>query len=187
MSNQPEATSASSSREKVATFMRLGGWACFWSQLVLGVVSIGMLLVASSSLGSANAASGGGLLFAWLGLGMLGFSIFLAFRYPQLARKLRSPTPSQRPTRADTTQQVRMALISNTTGMFISLMAAEAIGGTLFIKFLSQPQSSIATVESMRQFVQPLEILGVLGNIHTIFAHFLGIAAALLLLNEIHK
>lgn len=189
MSNQPEATSATSSRERVAKFMRLGGWACFWSQLVLAVISALILVFALFALpnSQANAGSGGGLLFAGLGLAALGFSIYLAFRYPQLARKLRSATPSQRPTRADTTQQVRMALISNMTGMLLTLLGAESINGILLAKSLSQPTSLFQATGNLREFIQPLDIFLVLGNTHTIFAHFLGIAAALLLLNEIHK
>jgi len=189
MSNQPDSSSASSAREKVAKYLRLGGWVCFWSQLALAVISALILLFALFSLPNSqtNAGSGGGLLFAGLGLAALGFSVYLAFRYPQLARKLRSPTPSLRPTKADTTQQVRMALISNMTGMLLTLVGAESINGILLAKSLSQPSALIQATGSLREFIQPLDIFLVLGNTHTIFAHFVGIAAALLLLNEIHK
>ncbi|NEP41217.1 MAG: DUF3611 family protein [Okeania sp. SIO2H7] len=189
MSNQPNSSSASSAREKVAKFMRLGGWACFWSQLALAVISALILVFALFSLGESNtnAGSGGSLFFAGLGLAALGFSIFLAFRYPQLARKLRSPTPSLRPTKADTTQQVRMALIANMTGMFLTLLGAESFSGILLAKSLSQPQGLIQTTGNVRDFIEPLDIFLVLGNTHTIFAHFVGIAVALWLLNEIHK
>lgn len=189
MSNQPDSSSASSAREKVAKYMRLGGWACFWSQIVLAVISALILLFGLFSLpnSKANAGSGGGLLFAGLGLAALGFSIYLAFRYPQLAKKLQSPTPSLRPTKADTTKQVKMALISNMTGMLLTLLGAEALNGILLAKSLSQPQSLIQTTGNLRDFIQPLDIFLVLGNTHTIVAHFVGIAAALLLLNQIHK
>ena len=92
--------------EQVARALRLGGWTCFWVQLVLGVISGIIFLFAVVALPGqkTGAGSGGGLFFAVCGLVVLGFSIYLAFRYTRLARQLRSPTSSLRPSRADTTQ-----------------------------------------------------------------------------------
>lgn len=189
MSNLSDSSSLPPAVEKVAKTLKIGGWACFWIQIVLAVISALILLFAFFSLqtSEANPGSGGGLFFGLLGLGALGFSIYLAFGYPRLGRKLRSPTPSLRPTRADTTKQVRMALISNMLGMVFTVIGAQAFNGVLFAKALSQPQLFINTAANSGDLIQPLDILLVLGNTHTITAHFVGIAAAIWLLDQIHK
>ena len=174
---------------QVANALRLGGWICFWVQLVLGIISAIIFLFAVVALPGqkTGAGSGGGLFFAVCGLVVLGFSIYLAFRYTRLARQLRSPTPSLRPSRADTTQQVKRTLIANLTGMTLTLFGAEAIGGILLGKSLARPQVFIETTANLREFIQPLDIFIVLGNTHMIVAHFVGIVAGLFLLDRVYK
>jgi hypothetical protein len=175
--------------KQVANALRFGGWACFWIQLVLGIISGLIFLFALVALPGqkAGAGSGGGLFFAACGLVVLGFSIYLAFRYTRLAKQLRSPTPSLRPTRADTTQQVKKTLIANLIGMSLTLFGAEAIGGILLGKSLVSQQVFINPTANLRDFIQPLDIFIVLGNTHMILAHFVGIVVGLFLLNRVYK
>jgi len=175
--------------EKVAKALRLGGWACFWAQLVLSIVSGIIFLFAVVALPGqkTGAGSGGGLFFAVCGLVVLGFSIYFAFRYTRVAKQLRSLTPSLRPSRADTTQQVKRALIANLIGMTLTLFGAEAIGGILLGKSLARPQIFIESTANLGEFIQPLDIFIVLGNTHMIVAHFVGIVVGLFLLNRVYK
>ncbi|MGK7918554.1 MAG: DUF3611 family protein [Trichodesmium sp.] len=171
--------------KKVANALRFGGWICFWAQLVLGVISGIIFLFALGLLGQeANAGTGGGLFFAVCGLVLLGLSIFFSFRYTRLARQLRSPTPSLRPSRADTTQQVKRALIINIVGMTLALLAAEAIGGILLSKSLVSG-SFMFNPRELENFTGDIFII--LGNTHIIVAHFTGIVAGLFLLDRLYK
>jgi len=186
MSNSSDsASSLPPSVEQVAKALRLGGWICFWVQLVLGIISGIIFLFAVGLLGQQTGSStGGGLFFAICGLVVLGFSIFLSFRYTRLARQLRSPTPSLRPSRADTTQQVKRTLITNLVGMTLTLLAAEAIGGILLGESLARGSFVFNSTE-LEKFT--LDIFIVLGNTHIIVAHFVGIAVGLFLLDRVYK
>ncbi|MGD1806385.1 DUF3611 family protein [Dapis sp. BLCC M126] len=171
--------------KQVAKALRLGGWICFWVQLVLGIVSGIIFLFAVGLLGQkTQAGTGGGLFFAVCGLLVLGFSIFLSFRYTRLARQLGSPTPALRPSRVDTTQQVKRTLITNLVGMTLALLAAEAIGGILLGKSLVSGSFMFNPTE-LEEFT--VDIFIVLGNTHIIVAHFVGIVVGLFLLDRVHK
>ena len=190
MSNPSDSSSSLPTTVKqVANALRFGGWSCFWIQLVLGIISGIIFLFAIVALPGqkTGAGSGGGLFFALCGLVVLVFSIYLAFRYTRLAKQLRSPTPSLRPSRADTTQQVKKTLISNLVGMSLTLFGAEAIGGVLLGKSLARPQVFIESTANLREFIQPLDIFIVLGNTHMIVAHFVGIVIGLFLLYRVYK
>jgi len=134
-----------------------------------------------------SAGTGGGVFFAVCGLLALGYSAYRAFRFTRLSRDLRSPATGVRPKKADTIQEVRFALISNLSGMLLTLIGAEAIGGTLFVKSISQPQVLFGAAVDFSRFIQPLDIFVVLANIHATFAHFVGIVGTLWLLDRIHK
>ena len=196
MSNQLESfSSLPPAVQRVASALRNIGWVCFWAQSVLSVVAALILLFAipfalpsaASSARSTNPGTGGGLFFAICGLVVLAYSVYRAFRYTRLSRELRSPSTTTRPKKADTIQAVRFALMSNTVGMFLTILGAEAISGTLLAKSLAQPQALYNPNINFNQFIQPLDIFVVLANTHAIFAHFIGIVAALWLLERIYK
>jgi Protein of unknown function (DUF3611) len=54
-------------------------------------------------------------------------------------------------------------------------------------KSLSQPQALFNPAVNFNQFIQPLDIFVVLANTHAMLAHFLGLIAALWLLDRINK
>ncbi|NEQ73106.1 MAG: DUF3611 family protein [Okeania sp. SIO2D1] len=172
--------------KQVANALRLGGWTCFWSQLALGVISGFMFLFAAFILPNQmnEAGTGGSLFFPICGLVVLGFSIFLSFRYTRLARQLRARTDSSRPSRADTTQQVKRTLITNLVGITLTLLGAEAIGGILLGESLVMGASVFNSTE-LEKFTPDIIIL--LGNTHIIVAHFIGIVVGLFLLDRVYK
>lgn len=179
--------------QRVAFALRTTGWVCFWTQLVLAVVSavIQLFAIFTFNPGTATQAGatpgiGGGLVFALIGLAILGFSIFQAFRYTRLARRLKAPGMA-RPSRGETMKQIRLGLTSNLSGMAVTLIASEAINGILLAKAISQPRNFLATAGNLQDFIQPVDFFVVLANTHTIVAHFVGIVAALWLMREIYK
>ncbi|XZN99718.1 MAG: DUF3611 family protein [Microcoleus sp.] len=195
MTNQLDTDNLPLAAQRVAFALRTAGWTCFWVQAVLGVVAGLILLLAvpsalssgSSATSQTSAGTGGGVLLAVCGLLALGYSAYRAFRFTRLSKELRSPATGVRPKRAQTIQEVRLTLMSNLSGMLLTLLGAEAIGGTLFVKSISQPQVLFGAAVDFSRFIQPLDIFVVLANIHATLAHFVGIVGALWLLDRINK
>lgn len=92
---------------RVVLAFRRWGWTSFWTQVVLCVVSSVVLLqlflfpkVTPTGVNTGldtSPATLPGLSFAWVGIAVLGASIFWNYRYTQMATKLRSP---DRPTKS---------------------------------------------------------------------------------------
>ncbi|TAF57450.1 MAG: DUF3611 family protein [Oscillatoriales cyanobacterium] len=181
MTNQLDNDKLPVAAQRVAFALRTAGWVCFWVQSVLAVVATIILLFAipfaipsaTAPGSSTSAGTGGGVFFALCGLAVLGYSVYRAFRFTRLSRELRSPANAVRPKKADTIKQVRLTLMSNLSGMLLTLIGAEAISGTLLADF--------------SRFIQPLDIFVVLANTHATVAHFVGIIGTLWLLDRIHK
>jgi Protein of unknown function (DUF3611) len=173
---------------KIAAQLRRVGWASFWLQLVLAVVStlIFLFAIPFASTGASNPGTGGSLLFAVGGLLVLYVSTYWSFRYVTTARKLKNP--DLRPKKADTIKLVRWGLLSSTIGMGSSVLGAESIAGTLLGKSLSFAiPGAIFSPDALSKIIQPLDIFIVLGNTHTISAHFIGIVSSLWLLDRLNK
>ena len=195
MTNQLDNDQLPVAAQKVAFALRTAGWVCFWAQAVLAVVAGLILLLAipsalssgASGTSQTSAGTGGGVILAVCGLLVLGYSAYRAFSFTRLSRKLRSLAIGVRPNSTDTIKQVRLTLMSNLSGMLLTLLGAEAIGGTLFVKSISQPQVLFGAAVDFSRFIQPLDIFVVLANINATFAHFIGIVGSLWLLDRIYK
>jgi hypothetical protein len=173
---------------KIAAQLRRVGWAGFWLQLVLAVVSTLIFIFAApfASTGASNPGTGGSLLFALGGLVILYVSTYWFFRYVATGRKLKNP--DLRPKKADTIKLVRWGLLASIIGLGSSVMGAESIAGTLLGKSLSSVASfAVFSPEALSKIIQPLDIFIVLANTHTITAHFIGIVCSLWLLNQLNK
>ena len=173
--------------KKIAAQLWRVGWAGFWLQLALAVVSTLIFLFAAPSamMGVSNPGTGGSLIFSLVGLCLLYISTFWSFRYVVTSRKLKNP--DNRPKRVDTIKLVQWGLTSSIAGMGASVMGAESIAGTLLGKSLSSMSLGLFNPEAFRNIIQPLDIFIVLANTHTITAHFIGIVSALWLLTKLNK
>ncbi len=173
---------------KIAAQLRSVGWAGFWLQLALAIVStlIFLFAIPFASTGAQNPGTGGSLLFALGGLVAVYISTYWSFRYVSIGRKLKNP--DLRPKRADTVKVIQWGLLCSTIGMGSSVMGAESIAGTLLGKSLSLAQPfAVYSPDALSKIIQPLDIFIVLANTHTITAHFIGIIASLWLLSKISK
>lgn len=195
MSNKSDPPALPPAIQRVVPAFRRIGWISFWVQLVLAVVA-GLIFLfalplaiprASVTYSSRNPGSGPGTVFAVLGLIALGVSIYWAFRYTRLAQQLESSNPNLRPKKADAIKLLRRGLIVNLVGMLFTLVGAEAINGTLLAKSLSSQGVVFSDPSALSRFIQPLDIFLVLGNTHTIVAHFAGVVTSLWLLNWIER
>ncbi|AFY67367.1 DUF3611 family protein [Geitlerinema sp. PCC 7407] len=175
--------------KQIAFQFRIAGWISFWMQLVLGVVATLVLIfaTASRSIGTQtnSAGTGAGILFALGGIAVLGAGVYWAFRYTRIARGLRSPDASARPSKASTTTILRLGLIINLVGMLITILGAQAIVGSILARSLSQPQG--LTVYDPSRFVQSVDLFVVQANTNTILAHFAGIVGSLWLFNRVNR
>jgi hypothetical protein len=184
----PENGSPSPNVLKVILAFRMWGWIGVWAQLVLGVIS-GIILLLASARGATSVSTVGsnvvnnpgtipGLSFAWIGLAFVGASIFWSFRYTQIAKKLRLP---ERPTKAQTVSLLKIGIVISLVGALITLIGAFVIVGSLTAKSLT-PQSANNFLSIT---VQPIDMLVVQANTNTILAHFASLVTSLWLLNRI--
>ncbi len=192
MSDQVEPQSSSSQLRAIARLFRLTGWITFWSQVVLGLVSAGILTFASFSAATRaanNPGAGLGIFFAISGLVALGIGIFISFRYVRIGRQLDSPNPNNRPRKIETIQTVRFGLIVHLVGILLTLIGAQAIVGILLTKSLTVSQIIPGTITQVdpSRIVQPLDIFVVQANTNTISAHFAGLVGSIWLLNRVTR
>ena len=173
---------------KIAAQLRRVGWAGFWLQLTLAVVStlIFLFAIPFASTGARNPGTGGSLLFAVGGLLAVYISTYWSFRYISIGRKLKNP--DLRPKKADTVKLIQWGLLCSILGLGSSVMGAESIAGTLLGKSLSLAQPfAVYSPDALSKIIQPLDIFIVLANTHTITAHFIGIIGSLWLLSKLSK
>lgn len=184
--------SASPTLQRMANTFRITGWIGFWIQLVLVIICSLILLFAAASggsndrLNSTNPGTGPGLFFTLCGILVLCFSIYWSFRYTRIAKRLRSPEPGQRPSKANAIQVVRIGLIVNLAGMLLTLLGTEAIVGGLLAKSLTQPQG-VATFNDPTRLIQSLDIFVVQASINVVAAQFVGIATSLWLFQQVNR
>jgi len=187
-----ESKSPPAALQQIAVAFRLVGWASFWVQLVLGVVSTLVLIFASlgrdiATQGQTNAGTGIGIVFAVSGIVTLAIGGYIAFRYTRIGKRLQSTNPSNRPRKADTIQILRLGLIINLVGTLLTILGAQAIAGILLLRSLSLPQGFGAAIYNPQQVIRPVDIFVVQANTNTVAAHFAGLIATLFLLNRVTK
>ena len=176
---------------QVSKMMIRTSWIGFWVQVVLGVVSTIVLIFSAAAVipragspGGSSPGTGAGLLFAAIAVGILYFSAYQTFRNTAYGRRLLAPK-NIRPTRADTLKLLRFNILVSVAGLGSALMGAEAITGNLLAKALVQPNAINVAALDPSKFVQALDIFVVLGNTHTLVAHFAGLLVSLRIMDRI--
>lgn len=173
--------------QKAAATLRMAGNIGFWLQLVFGVLAAVLLLLAVTGLTGEKTVQGAGfsIFCATGGILALIISIILYFRYKKIAQLIQLAPPTDRPHKKATLQTIKLGLVANLVGMFLSILGAESFVGILWQKLSRIPAG--AAVYNTAQLPQPNEILLVLANTHTILCHFIGIIMALWLLDRLNK
>ena len=175
--------------KQISTNLIIFGNAGFWLQLVLGIVSLMLLFFASPLLRSEGNQDGTrslAIFCAALGVLTLAVSIFFFFRrYISIGNTLKKGNTKDRPNKKYTIRLMKLGLASNLVGMLISLIGAEAFAGILYGKAAQIPAG--AAVYNTNQLIEPVEIMALLANVHTIFSHFAGILIGLWLLDRVSR
>lgn len=179
---------------RISAAFRWAGWVSFWIQVVLAVVSSLMLLSAlgligaRTAAGGANAGTGVGVLLALAGLVAVYSSIYWAFRYALLGRRLRSRNASKRPSPKDAIQVLRIGIVISMVGMLLTLFGGQALIGSLLGKALLQPQGGTVFMPgNINQYVEAFDIFIVQANTNTLLAHFVSLSATLWLLRTVNR
>jgi len=163
------------------------GWIGFWTQVVLGFVSLLIIIIVifsrSFNLNRSQNSPTLGLVLAITGLVFLGVSIYCCYRYPQLGRRL--DRPEKRPTKEHVIRSLNIGLWVNVAGMVFTVAAAEWNVGMLLLKVLSIPQG--AAVYATNVLIEPLEIFIIQAKVNTIAAQLTGIIVALWLLRCVRR
>lgn len=178
--------------ERVIPALRRAGQISFWTQVVLGVVA-GLIFIFCIPIASSNNSApaeinpgrGPGIFFALTGLVCLIISIYWASRYTQLSRVL-GGNSEDRPSKAETLKTIELGVIVNLVGMLFNLLAAETITGVLLAKALRSEGVAFSPA-AINQLIQPLDIFVVLGNTHTLFAHFVALVFSLWLMRWVAR
>jgi Protein of unknown function (DUF3611) len=192
-------SSTPTAAKKIASNLRFAGRFGLLGQLIPAVVSGFALLIAiawtatvknSAGIGTARN-TGGGLVFTVLSLALAFGGVFWFLRYSLSARKF--VDANTRPRKADTVKLIRVGVFINIGGLALGILGAQGLIWSLFGKSLalinpfalSQVMNSGSTMANIT--IQPMEMLEVLANTQSIFAHFIGLIFSLWLLNNLAK
>lgn len=171
--------------------MRRMGWIRFWTQTVLAVVVVGVLLF--NNVGSSLARNtdkalglGPGLSLTTLSFFVLLFSLWQGWL---IVRKGRALNSAVRPTRGETSRLLKRGIMADLLGLVFAAVGYQSLAGALFVQASMQtPGISIgagATAENLA--ITSLEMLSVLSNTQVLFAHVVGLVFSLWLLQRIYR
>lgn len=193
MANQAENAPQTPNLSQVSKTFRAIGWLSFWVQTVLAIIAgvifafAGVALAmgrSSAGENASNPATGGGVFFALISLGILFYGIYQSFDYVRVGRSLKAQNPNLRPKKSDTIRLLWRSLTIRGIGLMMAVIAAEAIAGVLLGKSF-MAVGAIFSPGAQLQLIQPLDIFLVLANTHLITAHFVGVTSTLWLLKQI--
>jgi hypothetical protein len=172
----------------IANTIRLTGWITFWLQLGLTVVTSLTLLFAFTGRAFAdqpNPGLGIGVFWAVCGVIALLFSVYWDFRYTRIGKRLANPNPSLHPSKADTTQAIRLGIIVSLVGILLTLIGSGATLSVLIAKSISQPPG--VAITDPNKIIRALDVFVMVANINGIAAHFVGAIASIFLLERVHQ
>lgn len=199
MANRTDFISLPPAVRRAASAFRIAGWVSFWAQIVLAVVSAGVLSFAAlnsntntptpatvvNPTATSSSVTGFGLFFAVCGLIALFAGAYWAFNYTRLSRRLKTPDSQVRPKPKEAIQALQIGLLINLVGMISTILGAQAIVGSLVAKSMAQGFAVFAG--SLPSYISPLQIFVVQANINIIMAHFVGVAATLWLIRCMNR
>ena len=172
------------------TFRRLG-WIGFWSQVVLGLIPV-ILMIFQGIFSSKSPLTGipdSGNILSFIDILTLLFTIYWCFRYTRLAKKLENA--NQIPTKARVTREVWIGIIANLGVILLAVVIGIiTVGGLLYV-ILSLPPGAATILQpapggaliNPGPIIVPMDILGLLAIMNVILAGLIGIIVSLRLLS----
>ncbi|SBO44409.1 conserved membrane protein of unknown function [Cyanobium sp. NIES-981] len=182
----------------ISAALRRLGWVRFWIQLVLAVVVVGVLVF--NNIGGRLAANssralglGPGISLTTLSFLLLLWCLWQSWLVVRCGRALASPV---RPSRGETARLVKRGLLADLAGLSLAAVGYQAMAGSLFVQasqqvpgfFGAQIQSQPGTGGRVIGLpITSIEMFSVLGNTQVLFAHLIGLAISLWLLQRIYR
>ncbi len=189
MPNQLGSYLPTPTKQKFAATFRLVSRFSFWIQLLLGAISALALLLATFSrnlsVQTDSTGIGFGIFLASIGILLLCFRVYWAFRYRRLAKRLQSPNRELHPRREDIIKVLQVGLIVSLAGILSAFLASEFSVVVVLAKALAQPQG--IAVYNRENVIRSLDIFVVLANVNMIGAHFVGGVTSLGLLEWVDQ
>jgi hypothetical protein len=184
--------------QRISAALRRLGWVRFWTQLVLGVVVIGVLVF--NNIGGRLAANssralglGPGLSLTTLSFLLLLWCLWQSWLVVRCGRALASPV---RPSRGETARLVKRGLLVDLGGLSLAAVGYQAMAGSLFVQASQQvpgffgaqiQQTPGAGGRLVGLPITSIEMFSVLGNTQVLFAHLIGLIISLWLLQRIYR
>jgi hypothetical protein len=188
--------------ERAATGLQLAGWLSFWFQIGLGII-LGLMLefaiagrsfnqavtpdeVGITSVDEVNTSGVEvGIFWAILGVLVLLFNVYLAFRYTRFGKRLRNSNSTMQPERITVLSVLRLGVIVGLFGMLVTIIGTGSTLGVLLAKSISQPQG-VAVYDPIHA-IRSLDILIAMANMGGIAAHFAGTVTSFGLFNWLYR
>jgi len=179
----------------IAAALRRFAWIRLWTQTVLAVVVVGVLLF--NNIGGQLSARadralglGPGLSLTTLSFFVLLWSIWQSGLVIRCGRALASPV---RPGKGETSRLLRRGVLADLVGLCLAAVGYQALAGSLFFQASMQAGfafGGVMTTPGGRITNYPitsLEMLSVLSNTQVLFAHLIGVLISLWLLQRVHR
>ena len=182
----------------IAAALRRLGWIRLWSQVVLGVVVVGVLLF--NNIGGRLAANsaralglGPGISLTTIAFLLLLWCIWQSWLVVRCGRALNSPV---RPSKGETSRLIKRGVLADLAGITLAVLGYQSLAGSLFVQasqqvpgfFGAQIQSAPGVAGRVIGLpITSIEMLAVLGNTQVLFAHLIGLWISLWLLQRIYR
>ena len=208
-SSSSTASSPSPLLQDLSRLLQRTSWFSWWTQTILTVISCTILLFAGNATKGKAAVARATPSFFLSGLGLTVSFLSILWTWgngTRLSRRLlrnksstqqpssSSPAPSKNPLafrpappHALLRRAIRVQVGLNLVGLFLTLLAAEEIVGSLALKVLTAGNGLLygGSGVGAEGFVQPLDILIVQANTNTLLSHFASLSTALYLADRV--
>lgn len=187
--SKAESTSQLPKKREFASTLQLLARISYWAHLLLGITSgiILSLVVFSRNFSDQtnNIAISFSLVLALVSLVAIGFRVYWALRYRNLAKNLQLANRNLQPNRLEIIRVLRFGLLVSGLGMVLAFVASETAIISIIAKAIAQPQGVV--VYNPEKIIRPADLFLVLASLNILGAHFLGSVNSLGLLNWISK
>lgn len=175
--------------QQTSTNFLIFGWLGFLFQLLIAIVTILLLLFATSGEQPAPGVVSGnesGIFWAKCGVASLFLTIALFFCNTLYAKKIKNKQDTELHARKNgVLHLLRFGLLSGFAGIFISILGVGESVQLLIAKTISQPPGIAITDPS--KIVRALDVFVLVSNFAIVIAHFVGIIISLWLLNRVAR
>ena len=177
------------SLKKTGKIIRRIDYAASLFQLLLGVVSMLLFLLAKANKGmTVGIGVNLSLYCAWCGLILLAIGIYISWRYGRIAERL-IKTDLLLSKQASLVKKLKIAAMVNSAGALVSFIGVEIILGVMFsIAVALQPGIIFYDCTRFpRLFVTSIHVFTISATANLLAAHCIGLVGSLWALNKIKK